>query len=269
MDAAHRSIEVRRPSFDLAELPRHWFGGDPFRTHFMNALSSVFPDGEAWFVRSVLHYRDQVQDPELRQEIRAFAGQEGQHSHQHGLHCALLEAQGYTAIGRMNRLMRRLMVWLNEKAPLRCLANTAALEHLTALMARQVMLRPDAWTGEMDPRMAPLWQWHALEEAEHKAVAFDVLRAVHAGNRIRVTAQLLSTWGLFVETWLRMATMLHHDGLLWRPRLWLDGVRWLFGTGGILRGTGRHYRAWFRRDFHPSQIDDSALIEAWRDRVAA
>lgn len=269
MAAAHSSIEVRRPSFDLADLPRHWFGGDPFRTHFMNALSSVFPDGEAWFVRSVLHYRDQVDDPELLAAIRAFAGQEGQHSHQHDLHCALMEAQGYSFIARANRVMRKILVWLNEKAPLRSLANTAALEHLTALMARQVMLRPEVWTGEMDPRMAPLWHWHALEEAEHKAVAFDVLKLVHPGNRIRVTAQLHSTWGLSVEIWMRMLALLYHDGLLWRPRIWFGGVRWLFGAGGLLRGTGAGYRAWFRRDFHPSQIDDTALIEAWRERIAA
>jgi predicted metal-dependent hydrolase len=269
MAAAHSSIEVRRPSFDLADLPRHWFGGDPFRTHFMNALSSVFPDGEAWFVRSVLHYRDRVEDPELRAAIRAFAGQEGQHSHQHDLHCALLEAQGYAAIGRMNRVMRKAMVWMNAKMPLWCLANTAALEHLTATMARQIMQRPDVWTGDMDPRMAPLWRWHALEEAEHKAVAFDVLTLVHPGGGIRVAAQLLSTFDLFVETWLRMVTLLHRDGLLWRPRLWLDGVRWLFGAGGLLSGTGCDYRAWFHRDFHPSQIDDTALIEDWRERIAA
>ena len=33
-----------------------------------------------------------------------------------------------------------------------------------------------------DPAMAKLWRWHALEETEHKAVAFDVFQQV-SGNK--------------------------------------------------------------------------------------
>jgi predicted metal-dependent hydrolase len=32
-------IEPRRPEFDFATAPKYWLG-DPFATHFMNALSS-------------------------------------------------------------------------------------------------------------------------------------------------------------------------------------------------------------------------------------
>ena len=47
-DEIQSEIQVRRPEFDLgAAIPRYWVAGDPFRSHFMNALSSVFPDGEA------------------------------------------------------------------------------------------------------------------------------------------------------------------------------------------------------------------------------
>jgi predicted metal-dependent hydrolase len=163
--------------------------------------------------------------------------------------------------------MRSGLQWLNRRAPLHSLANTAALEHLTALLARQIMTRPAAWTGEMEPRMARLFEWHALEEAEHKAVAYDVLQVVAPRRGLRVAAQLLSTGGLFVEVWLRTAILLRRDRLLLQPRLWLGGLRWLFGRGGLLRGYGRDYLRWYRRDFHPGQIDDAALIEAWRARV--
>jgi predicted metal-dependent hydrolase len=263
------AIQVRHPELDLAGAPRYWYGGDPFRTHFMNALSSVFPDGEAWFVRSVLHYRDRIDDAELGAAIRAFAGQEGLHSRHHRRHVELLEAQGYWQIAVLNRWMRRGLEWLSRRAPLHSLANTVALEHLTALLARQLMSRPETWAAEMDPRMARLWQWHALEEAEHKAVAFEVLRRVSDAHARRVAAQLLSTFGLALEIWIRLAILLYADGLLFRPRLWLGGVRWLFGHGGILRGFGGEYLRWYRRDFHPDEIDDRPLIEAWRERVAA
>ena len=42
----------------------------------------------------------------------------------------------------------------------------------------------------------------------------------------------------------------------------------VFGREGLLRGLGPEFRAWFRRDFHPSQIDDGPLIAEWHGRVA-
>ncbi len=263
-------IRIRHPDFDLdSGIPRYWMAGDPFKTHFMNALSSVFPDGEAFFVRAVMHYRERVEDPELLEAMRAFAGQEGQHSHHHARHVQMLLDQGYAAIGRMNRMAGRFMAWANRRLPLDSLAHTAALEHLTALLARQVMTRPEMWVDEADPRMAAMWRWHALEEAEHKAVAFDVYRLAGGGYARRVVAQISSTLGLAFETWLRMAYMLWVDGLLLRPRMWMDGMRWLFGRTGVLRGRGGDYLRWYGRDFHPDEIDDGPEIARWRPLVEA
>ena len=86
-------IPIRRPAHSLSrDLPRHWYGGDAFATHFLNALSSTFPFGEAFFVRSVLRYRGQIDDARLLDNIRGFAGQEGQHSRVHDEHVEMLIA---------------------------------------------------------------------------------------------------------------------------------------------------------------------------------
>lgn len=266
--AAAYSIVVRRPSFELDErIPRYWFDGDPFPTHFMNALSSVFPDGEAFFVRSVQQVRDRIEDPELRSAIQAFAAQEGQHSRQHDLHLKLLQSQGYSGIARINNIMRTFLEWAVPRFPRLCLASTAALEHLTAILARRLLSDPERWTGRMDPRMAPLWQWHALEEAEHKAVAYDVLMQVAPGFGLRCWALASSTVGLFVEMLARAAYMLWKDGLLFRRSSWTSGWRFLFGDHGFLRGLGADYWSWYRRDFHPRQQDDGPLIEAGREKM--
>jgi hypothetical protein len=265
-----RAIEVRRPALDLdAAIPRHWYGGQPFATHFLDALSSVFPDGEAFFVRSVLHYRDRVGDPALRAAIAAFAGQEGQHSHQHARHLGLLAAHGYAAIALRNRVMRAMLRFFNRRLPQASLVGTAALEHLTAILARRLLAEPEKWTSPMDPRMAPLWEWHALEEAEHKAVAFDVMQLVGVGRLHRAWAMAVNTLGLLFETLDRTAYMLWKDGLLFRRRTWSEGLRWLCGRGGFLRGLGADYWRWYRRDFHPGEIDDTRLVEIWRARIAS
>jgi predicted metal-dependent hydrolase len=264
------AIVVRRPSLAIdAEIPRYWKGGDPFATHFLNALSSVFPDGEAFFVLAVLRYRDRIDDPALERAIRAFAAQEGQHSGQHDRHVELLLQQGYSAIAGRNRMVRRMTRWSVAHTPRLALAATAALEHLTALLARKLLTAPERWTDDMDERMVPLWQWHALEEAEHKAVAFDVLAQVAPSHPLRVFALALNTLGLFLEILDRTAYMLWKDRLLFRREVWVGGLRLLFGRDGLLRGLGRDYCAWYRRDFHPDDHDDSELIAHWRPRVAA
>jgi len=263
--SAQSEIRVRKPQFDLSsDIPHYWYAGQPFATHYLNALSSVFPDGEAFFVRSVWHYRDRVDDPRLRERIGAFAAQEGQHSHQHRSHVDLLLAQGYRLIGVRNRIIGHVLRWQNRHLPRFSLAITAALEHLTALLARQLLSRPEFWTEPMDPRMAPLWRWHALEEAEHKSVAFDVLMLVAPQRWLRMATMLFATFGLLMDSMLRTTYMLWVDGRLWDRKVWSDGLHWLLGRGGLFRGLEGDYVRWFRRGFHPDDVDDSRLIAAER-----
>lgn len=261
-DQNESDIPIRRPSGKLPrDMPRHWYAGDAFRTHFLNALSSTFPFGEAFFVRSVQHYRDQIDDPVLRRRIQGFAGQEGQHSRIHDDHVDLLLAQGYTALETRNRIGDRITRWSNRRTPRFSLAATAAIEHLTALLARQILSDPVRRTADMHPAMARLWRWHALEEAEHKSVAFDVLMQVAPSRPRRVVAMAMNSFGLAIEIFDRMVYMLWKDGLLFKSETWSTGLRFLFGEGGLLRGMGRDYRSWYRKDFHPNHVDDRPLID--------
>jgi predicted metal-dependent hydrolase len=255
-------IPVRRPAHSLSsDIPRHWKGGDPFATHFLNALSSTFPFGEAFFVRSVLRYRDRIEDPRLLAKIRGFAGQEGQHSRLHDEHLDMLIAQGYSGLATRNRIADRILRWHNRRTPKFSLTTTAALEHMTALLARQILSAPERHTADMHPEMSQLWRWHALEEAEHKAVAFDVLAQVVPSHARRIFAMASMTLGMLVEVLDRMAYMLWKDGLLFDWKIWSGGWRFLFATDGFLRGLGADYLGWYRRDFHPDDVDDRPLIE--------
>ena len=269
-------IPIRRPHLSLGPpgdgpaddaIPRLWYADAPFATHFLDALSSTFPFGEAYFVRSVLHDRDRIEDPVLLEQIRGFAGQEGQHSRLHDEHLDLLLAHGYGLLARRNRFLDRIVRLQNRRAPKLSLAITAALEHLTAILARQ-MLEDDARrTAPMHPRMAPLWRWHALEESEHKSVAFDVLQRVAPSRALRFAAMGLATFFLAFESLLRTSYMLGKDGVLFDRAVWAEGRRFLWGESGLLRGTAPAYLAWFRRDFHPDQIDDTELVARQAPRI--
>jgi predicted metal-dependent hydrolase len=81
-----RVIETRRVSFDevLANLPKHYAGeGDLIMSHVLANLSAVFPEGEDFFVRSVRHFRDDIDDPVLRKQVAGFIGQEALHGREH------------------------------------------------------------------------------------------------------------------------------------------------------------------------------------------
>jgi predicted metal-dependent hydrolase len=262
-------IPIRRPALALSgAIPRHWLGGNAFASHFFDALSSTFPDGEAFFVRSVQRYRAEVADPELARAILGFAGQEAQHQKQHDRHLALL-VESYPALALRNRIMARFLRFLNRRLPRNSLLATAGLEHLTAIMARRLLGSGQHWCERMDPRMAELWRWHALEESEHKSVAFDVMQRVAPSHLRRVAVQIQNTFWLAIEVLDRTLYMLWKDGLLFRRATWREGWSFLFGADGFLRGLGPDYLRWYARDFHPDEVDDAPLIARWRERVSA
>ena len=166
-----RAIEVRRPALDLdAAIPRHWYGGQPFaRTSWTRSPRSSRTEA---FVRAVLRYRDRVEDPRCAGRLSPSPPRRGSTatSMVDTWTCSPPRATG---IATRNRFIRAMLRFFNRRLPHPSLVSTAALEHLTAILARRLLGNPEKWTGPMDPRMAPLWQWHALEEAEHKAVAIE------------------------------------------------------------------------------------------------
>lgn len=259
------SIVHRPVTFNITDAsPRHWFGGDPFKTHFYNAFFTTFPPGENFFVRSVQHFRDCITDPKLQQEINDFAGQEGSHANAHDDHLAILTRQGYTSLQRENKLIDFFLKGMNRFTPRFALALTCALEHFTAMLAHQMFERPDLFFEPAHEDFKPLFKWHAAEEIEHKAVAFDVYQSVDGSYVRRITAMVLATLFMLLMLPVRMAPLLYRDGLLFSWKTWRHGLPFLFGSQGKLTMPWRHYVQFYRRDFHPWDVQDLDLITDFR-----
>ena len=258
----NHKIVPRDVSFNITdESPKYWFDNDPFKTHFFNAFFTTFPPGEDFFVRSVIYYRGEIDDPKLQKDITAFSAQEGHHSRCHQDHLDVLTRQGYTSLERENKLIDALGKWANEKFPKTSLVNTLALEHFTALLAHQALSEPENFVEPAHQDFIPLFTWHAAEELEHKSVAYDVYMAVDGRYWPRVAGMVGSTIGLLAILPIRMMPLLYKDGLLFSFKTWFNGMRFLFGRKGMFTKPWRHYFQFYKRDFHPWDVQDYELID--------
>jgi len=259
---------TRRAAPDLGfdgDIPKYWFGGDPFKTRFFDAMSTMFPEREKYFIESVRAYRGQVTDPAQVKAVSDFTYQEAQHSLAHRQFNDRLKAQGID-VERYEQAMRNYLHWVGQHLPASVnLANTAAAEHMTAIMSH-LWLQADVHK-ESDPRMRALYHWHSMEEIEHKAVAFDVLQKVAGvGYLTRVLSMAYESVAFPLSVHLYMDDMFRTDGFSRRQRLamWRRGLPWLYGRGGLLRSLLPAYLAYYRPDFHPWQEGQMESYEQWR-----
>jgi hypothetical protein len=263
-------ITTRRMSFEdsLREIPRH-FGadGDLLSSHIAACLSSVFPDGEDFFVRSVRNFRDQVTEPVLAQEMRGFIGQEAIHGREHRAFNRRLAELGYpttfieTVTDRLLTLADRVL------SPKARLAVTAALEHYTATLAEQLLRDDETKALFGQPEVLELFLWHALEESEHKTVAFDVYRAVGGTERMRRVVMDAVTVGFLGGVGLIVGLSLLKDRATYNPVRFARSLRQLLRSPIISMDLWRELRAYNQPGFHPSDHDASELLETWRERL--
>jgi predicted metal-dependent hydrolase len=268
--SAPRTIPTRRISFEASvrDLPRHFAGdGDLIMSHVVATLSAVFPDGEDFFVRSVRRFRDQIADPELRRQVAGFIGQEAVHGREHRALNNRLDELGYPT-----KRIERFTKWgLAQRerlmSPMSNLAATAALEHYTATLAEVLMADEEARRTLGDPRVLDVLLWHALEENEHKAVAFDVYKAVGGSERTRVLTMNAVTFGFIVGMTLQAVVSLLGDRATYRPRTLAASVRRLRRSPWLKPEVWRQLRDYNRPDFHPDDRDTTELIARWREEL--
>lgn len=262
-------IKPRNRSHDIAAaLHTEWLDGNAFLTAAFNGMSITFPAGEKFFIDSVRHFRDQVSDPVLKEQIRGFCGQEGFHTREHQRYNeALCAARGYDLAVLESKLTRPLNMARKHLDPIQQLAITVAIEHFTAVLA-ELSLRQGSWLDKAEPSMRALWRWHAAEEMEHKSIAFDVYRAVGGTEAMRRRVMRRATFFIGLQLTRALVYMLRHDGRLYSWSTWRNGLRDLFGQQGVFAGALPLYKAFYSPDFHPWEQDTRDLLDQWAAEAA-
>ena len=269
--SAERSIPVRRLDLDLTEahVSRWIVEDDPILSHLMAVLSASFPLGEDFFVDSVRRHRSKVKDrPVLRQQVNAFIGQEAMHGREHRDLNERLAALGYPTAA-VDRRIGRLLDALAKLPPATLpLAITAAAEHLTGILAEALLdHEPTREVLAGDPTLEALLTWHALEELEHKNVAFDVLDEVSGSYAVRVAglSVAIGVLGGFVA--LAVVRSVAADRRLLSRRHLHHHLRNLRRQRLFSPGSARALLGYLRPGFHPDDSDTDALVEEWRGRL--
>jgi hypothetical protein len=250
---------------------RWWLNNDPVATAFHNALSVTFPRGEAFFIESVKAFRDGA-PPKLANEIKAFVMQEVMHSREHVSFNQRVTDAGYDT-AHLEQVVVEMLELTKGRPQILNLAVTMALEHYTAMMAHMILKDPHYFAGA-DDENRNMWRWHAIEEIEHKGVAFDTwMHATKDWSRwkrwkVKSIMMLVVTVKFWSKRIAGTLELLAQDGITGAGAK--ARVAWyLVGNPGVLRRLVPAWCSYFMPGFHPWNHDDRALIGKFDSDYAA
>lgn len=262
------TITPRRVQLDFDNLPVVFVRDNPVLSALFCSLSAVFPLGEKQFIDSVRHYQDRVTDPKMKQQVRAFIGQEAHHGNLHDDFNDKLQTLGWRT-----DLIENQVLFLNKRvtkthSPERQLAQTVALEHLTALFANFLMNTPNFLGSDVHPDVKTMLLWHAVEETEHKAVAYDLYQLAVGDDKIR-TKEMSYILPFFVAHMMEATVLLlHKNKQLSRRTGWVEAYKAMWGKEGVFTYIRQELKDYYKIDFHPWQHDNSSLANNWLAELA-
>ena len=249
-------------------LSHHFVEGHIVWSHLAAMLSASFPPGEESFIRSVRRFSDQVTDPVLKKRVAGFIGQEAVHGREHRQLNEQLVDVGYPMVrlflfGPESRRQKWLVRGENVLPSFVHLAFTAAAEHYTATVGERLLSSEELQAIPGDPETWHLLNWHAMEELEHKSVAFDVYREVGGPESVRIG--VMAFMYVFTIPFVSAGVLasILTDPSAWRPiRVARQAVE--VYRGPLVRGLMADLRKYLKPGFHPDDIDTNAVLEKWQ-----
>ena len=250
-------ITSRRPTFDFSNTPKVWLS-DPFKTHFMNALSILIPHSERTVNAIMRQNIKQLSDARLKEEVMALIKQEGAHAAMHQKSNLYLKRCGYIKIAFFESLQKKSMSMIRRVSSNAFeMAIPAAFEHFTSAISRDFLMNKDEWTGPQSNESIDFVVWHSLEEIEHQAVCYDAYKALYP-SQWRLVFALLFFWVplTVLSTYIVQLYLLHKDRVIYQPKNWIPYFRFLSGNIGLFTKGIFKYR---KKEFQPWNLSDEVL----------
>jgi predicted metal-dependent hydrolase len=195
------TITIRQMPFEFpADVDPVFIEGDPEQSFRTIAGSLLLPYLEPYLIRSMKAAKKHVSDPQLLDDLKRFSAQEGQHYRAHMKFNEAIRLAGFPRLEELERELEDDYQRFSKTKSLRF--NLAYAEGFEALTMNYIkfMLEHQGFNDPQSPIMQ-LFEWHFVEELEHRNVAFDVYDHVCGGYAYRLLAGIYAQWH-FIR-WIR------------------------------------------------------------------
>ena len=256
-------IEIRTIPFQFSgDIPAVWNPAMPEWSHMVNGASLAMPYLEPFLIRNLREALPDIKDADLREDVRAFVGQEAQHFTNHRRYNEMLKNNGYPDLAIVEASMTEGYKRLSTRSLGWRLAYTAGFETMTMGITEWVINDRQHLFHDADPVITSLILWHMVEETEHKSVAFDVFQAVSGSYLLRVLGLVYASMHVGFLSRRGYVAMLKRDGrwtqLRSRLRLWrMVGKFFVKAAPAMLRA--------LLPGHHPDATRDPVWVRQWRD----
>ena len=194
--ALEGAITVRRLALEFpGSLDPVVVEGHPEESYMHVGISLLLPHLEPYLIRSMRSAREHVRDRQLRADLEAFIGQEGQHFRQHLRFNQALRLGGFVGLAPLEVEIEADYQRFTRSKSLRFnLAYAEGFEAFTTALSRFSF--ESKLLDRLHPAVHDLFLWHLVEELEHRTVAFDVYEHVCGGYFYRLGVALFAQWHL-------------------------------------------------------------------------
>jgi predicted metal-dependent hydrolase len=219
-------ITIRRMAFAFpAEVDPVVVEGHPEESYVYVAFSLLLPHLEPYLIRTMVEARKRVTDPALAADLDLFNGQEGQHYRQHIRFNESIRLQGFAGLEALEAELAADYRRYTETRSLRWnLAYAEGFEAFTTALACVAL--EEKLTERMHPAAREIYEWHLVEELEHRTVAFDVYEHVCGGYLYRLGVGVFAQWHLNRFMVRGALCMLRADPEAFRARYGGRGAAW-------------------------------------------
>jgi predicted metal-dependent hydrolase len=195
------TITVRKMPFDFPdEIDPVFIEGDPEASFGLIAGSLLLPYLEPYLIRSMRAAMEHITDPQLLDDLKRFSAQEGQHFRMHAKFNAAVQKAGFPRLAEFEKELADDYKRFSETKSLRF--NLAYAEGFEALTMNGIrfMMEPNG-IEDTESTVSKMFEWHFVEELEHRTVTFDVYDHVCGGYFYRLFAGIYAQWHFM--RWIR------------------------------------------------------------------
>ena len=179
-EARMENMTVRRMDFAFqSDMDLVFIKDDPDMSFMFLGAWIMLPYLEPFLIRTMRDALPHIRDAKLKEDLKLFCAQEGEHFKQHAKANDLIRSlhPSYEALRPLEQELDQELKDFTKNKPLKFkLAYAEGFESMTSAMSR-AQLEVGLYDRTSSP-LADLAKWHIMEELEHRSVAFDVYEHV-------------------------------------------------------------------------------------------